>query len=656
MAAEDEQPCRRHIEAGHPFPSAQCILSGTFGDGLFRRVQEQIGLLQTVVLFGQLVDEPTRTYKLEHLESIPGLRLNTPWIRRVPTGDKSRAYEADPRAPGMAEVFRQFRERATGVQEFVRLLESENGHELILGASPSSTDRGLATFYEGSRLDAAEEEHHFLLVSDQEQSFFSLLYVLSEADAHARATKISCEDWIAGQSIALRSILCHQHPALDNEPPAPPKGDSAIDPASGDYWRAASFIDAMIALGLLANCGDGPTESPRFARLVARLRLARDWHVLRMATSGSGNPGGLVDDVGQYCAAALRKDSLTVHELAHSILGLLRGVYPSTRDANAVRTSRDVRFNLPGEYLLRRGETASRSFFATPLSYAHDVAGQRPLAAAFAVGTLDDFNEITESTLPRLQALRALLRALVTFGTDVAQSWLLTARREAEDVQDLNHSIRNAFAPVLYYSDYLETVLGEESCRQKARALGGGLKILRWLVVQALPGPSSEDSLPPTSIVEMLTIIKTALDNEIVASTLNVQTEDVVVRTEEAHSAFSVVYNLWHNAIKAAAGQQEPRVTVRLFARRQAGAGKREVCLSVENTGERLPEGYRAFLLGTALPPADPASRRRRRGLWLVATKLRSVGWRIDDVQYPISGGTTVLVNMGFQTGGRVNE
>lgn len=651
VAAHSDLPCGQLAGEGHPFPAAQCILNGHYGDGLFRQVQEQIGILQTVVLFGQLVDEPTRTYTLEHLESIPGLRLRVPWVRRSP--DEPGEFETDPRATGIAEVFRQFRERATGVQEFVRLLESENGHELILGSNPSSTDHGLATFYQSSRLDPAEQEHHVLLVSDEEQALFSFLFILAEADAHARELGQRCEEWIDGHVGPLRSILRHQHDALDADPPKVEQGDSAIEVPSGDYWSVASFDDAMVELGLISRDASGGHVSPRFERLVTRLRGARGWYVLQESqTPSDSGCANLADAVAKFCFDALQHDAPSVRRLAQCLLVLLRAVYDARDGAEAVRRSPNVRFNLPGEYLLRRGETSSRSFFATPLSYAHETQGRRPLAAAFAVGTLDDFNDINEETLPRLHALRVLLRALVTFGTDVAQSWLLTSRRDAETVQDLNHSIRNAFGPVLFRLHALEAALETDDRSRLVRGLESGLKVVRWLLIQALPGLAGEENLPPTSIIDMLKTIKMALDTDTFASTLRTGTSDWTITRQEANYAFSVVFNLWYNAVNAA-DDRAPQVTIDLFEHRSAQSGT-AVFLSIANNGRSLSPEYRAFLLGTALPPVDAPSGRRRKGLRLVSSRTRSLGWRIVDVSCGSGGGTTVLLCLGSREGGTV--
>lgn len=635
-----ERPCIRHLREGHQFPVAQCILDGTAGDGLFRRVQEWLGILQLVVLFGQLVDQPTRTYKLEHLESIPGLRLRVPWIRRIEDHGSVVTYEPDPKAPGMAGIFRQFRERVTGVQEFVRLLESADGRELILSMEHSGVGHGLASFQTPSRLSRDEDDHHFLLVTDQEQSFFSLLYVLAEAHAHAEELAVDLDEWF-DDGVALRSVLSHSHGSLDAREPDGSRGDRPLEHAPGHFWAVMSFSESMNALGFTTSTSGSLRPTERFRRLQRQLSECAGWHPLR--TAQIDHPcGNLASIVLKHCRGILDRDYDPV-TLARSLARVIVEVYPN--GSREVSASENVRFNLPGEALLRKGEVSSRSFFATPLSYVHDQPSERPLAAAFVVGTIDDLNSFDEESQERIRALRALLRALVTFGTDVSQTWLLVARREQERMQDLNHSIRNAFNPIILNAEGLMLDAPRGDFQRQSTSLFAGLRVLRWLLVQALPGQASEHDPPPSSLFEIMRAIKAALDNDLLSSTLTIETVDWALEQSEASEAFSVLFNLWTNARKAAS-DENPNVEVRLYEL------DGEVRLSVSNNGQSMPEAFKNYLLGRNFPPCTDGLRSPQTGLRMVMSSLRSLGWRIVDIDHATStdSATRVLLSIGRRT------
>lgn len=468
----EQKPCERHAQS-HLFPVAQCILGWeneegndwiVEGDGLFVKVQWQLGLLQTIPLSAQFVPGSSR-YNLEHLENTVGLKI--PWLR--PREDNNKP-EFDPRRKRMNEIFRSFR-RKPDVQEFASLLESPSREELRVETGPVEFINAVKLVH----LSSEEKKHGFLLVSDMEQSFFSLLFVLAEANNHAKKCNVNVREWVRGEEGGqlLRSELCHMDKNLDDSrykscpkefdkdteyfrPNEKKYGDRIIDEWPDHFWRASTFEEAVHALGFIKSCRGSATKETtnRFQRLLQWLgEVTKDEEeshpalqvkvylddelrplidVLKQLPIQQYQSNPDLDKLRSLCDALIEKLSTVRIKIK---TGEVRALLDSAESFSQFHDPEfglpGLRFNVSGEYLLRKGESISRSFFATALDYATD--DPSPSVGTFAVGTLLNANQFAEETVTRIRGIRALLRALVQFGVDHVMAKLLTeyAKREA---------------------------------------------------------------------------------------------------------------------------------------------------------------------------------------------------------------------------------
>jgi hypothetical protein len=472
--SSDKTLCQEYAEDPNRkrnFPVAQCILDWREkdGDSQFVNVVCQLGLLQTVILPAQL-DVETHRYAVEHLEKSSGLEL--PWLRSNSSGEP----QLDQRRDKMNEIFRNYR-TAADIQEFVSLLESPTGDELRGGSRRILGRKDLAL----RRLSDNEQRYHMLLVSDMEQSFFSLLFILSAANNHASElagnSLQTLKEWIRGTpgSALLRSELCHKDHTLDDSRPKDEfvdgkethrpdesKGDRELQNAQ--FWRASTFEEAAYALGFLDARSNGSITA-RFERLAewlcAEAAQTEPHPALTVRVYKEGQAQSLISSLELNLIQLkrhLQQPSLnSLRVLCEHMIVRLSQIYIRTRSGRqpilddpghltefrgATTNLPGVRFNLPGEYLLRKAEPISRNFFATALGYARDESDpfSRPLLGAFAVGTLIDMPAIDEQTKPRLRALRALLRTIVQFGTDRSMTQLWTSYRNKERAAQQYHA------------------------------------------------------------------------------------------------------------------------------------------------------------------------------------------------------------------------
>lgn len=297
----------------------------------------------------------------------------------------------------MNKSFHDFR-TAKDVQEFVDLLESPTGEELLA----SGTVRGI----DALKLDCLtheEKQHHLLLVSDQEQSFFSLLFVLAAANDHAKErggdSIEELQKWITeqpdheGKIPKLRSELCHKDKTLDDscpdDHPNTVDGGRFIEDRGWPpyhFWRASTFKEAVYALGFVKGRGRGDEEqtTERFKRLCRWLASPKaEIHpALKVKVCFHDEKQPLIK-VLDFNESLLRKwqaepgldtlRSLCCHlidRLSKACVKTKTGKCPLLDKAESFCRFRDaessmpgVRFNIPGEYLLRKGESISRNFW-----------------------------------------------------------------------------------------------------------------------------------------------------------------------------------------------------------------------------------------------------------------------------------------------------
>lgn len=622
------------------FPQAQRILDGTDDSKLFPRVQRALGLLQTVILYGIPSDEPTRAlYALRHVDT--SLDLGVPWLAVTPSDTREQTWQSDPsqRRGTMNLVFKRFRDDpARGVHEFVELLTNRD------------------------RLSRQEERLSFVLVSDAEQSFFSLLWCLLEAfdddSGHADAG-----NWIQGaETITLRSMFCHSH--FDGPPSDVEPGETrCLQPLdwSDHYWRRAKYREALEALGLLASDGDGTARLERLARWINRLgrhpclravrfKGADGEQSLEDALDGFVRSGIITPDIqglrrlGHWATSTLGDPSVT-------FLGRNCSCEQVRRSSDSLRDFGLVRFNLPGEYLLRRNESIDRTFFATPLNEVYINEQKRPYTTAFALGTLVDVEEEpTPSTLFRLKVLRQILDAVAQFG--LAERMSLEAmrvergRQEALRLTWLRHLTFTALERLQKAIESSRPML-EKASEDDYQYLWDQYCRLFTLLEYFTDSP--RDSKWPRDPHSMLRTIARWLggrtDRRVSVDCLG---PNPTLPIGEALVWYIVLANLVHNAIKFA--NEGGRVDLRC-APDVTRPGTLHV--AIENSGETMPRSYVEYLEGsmTQPPTAMEEGCLPHEGLSTVRLALLQRHFDFPRVEAPIAElgeGTRVILRIPY--------
>jgi len=440
-AGQQALPCQRYIDRGVAYPEAWCLLErdqdNKLGTTLFHRVQKQLRLLQTVIHFGDWSDEG---FHFSNLSEDRKYGVEIPWLstdvmdaygRRqqlVPLSEQHGVTwtpREDPKKRHMQRIFIANREREK-LAEFVNLF----------APSPKG----------GVWISEYERQNRILLVPDSELSFFSLLFVL--AAAVASGTERNARAWVAGNPAKLRAELCHAYELDEERAPGTyrdffagrPEAQYRLPGVENYVFDEVTFGDATVVLGFCDNSLASVT--PRFQRLVEWLRSGSAGRS-SLVSHGKLWRLGKAETLGQLLQPTVgelpdHKD-LDIQSLKTLCFGLLDSLAdvqaedgrPFLSAPEHIRRFVSPRFNILGEFLLRKRESASRSYFASPLAFFDDDQSGATRVGAFALGTLLDTETLDASTTPRIRALRALLRALAGFGMDRSFSSLVSTRTKA---------------------------------------------------------------------------------------------------------------------------------------------------------------------------------------------------------------------------------
>jgi len=571
-----------HTAAQARFSDAQEILDGRRLDGVFANVQRSLGLLQTVILYG-LPDEDERRdlYRLQHLES-----LRVPWLVVDPATTAGTTWQTHPaeRINALSKVFKNFREDPTfGVKEFAHLL----------GAAGHRSHQGQL------RLSNDELRLNCLLVTDEEQSFFSLLYTLLEAGGDAGSLD-GLERWVRDERTVgnLRSIL--RQDDLDH---LPAEGISVrrLDRPNDHYWEPASFLAAMDALGL---AGPDGTVTPRFERLQSWVVRAPDHVCLTtLRTWRNGRMVFLSELLGECSTAAPSAAGIDrLQQLATTLARVLNGSSFTAEPARAPFIPSDelrvgiVRFNLPGEYLLRRNETISRTFFATPLSTVSFGTSERIYATAFAIGTLLDVDERDGGLTLRIAILRQLSDAIAQFGLSHRLNQeavrLEVARKDKERVKWYRHELFTALQQLQSAIDRLPV---HSAPAQRLSILQGRFDNVNTLF-EYVAGRTSPDTKWRRNVPEMLSTLVRFLDGGDSVTFLLSCGQDCTGQYHDdvARQIYIVLLNLADNATKCAGTSG----TVTLACRLDPATG--DTIVWVENSGATMETRFSDYLSGAS--------------------------------------------------------
>ncbi len=389
------------IANGGVFAEAQGVLASP----AFKEFQHSLGILQTVIHFGEFDSKFkwnfTNLAEPSEDKTFPGLSLFwlSTHVKRngisklvavVPFNDKDSVWELneDLKQEKLHAIFVNNREKKK-LAEFAELWRSD-------------TELGVT----GS-LSGLEQLHSALIVSDAELSFFSALLTVA-------AIGDNLEIWLEGK-MSSKCRLQHSVFEVQND-----KSEEVII-GSNDYGsfylQSGTFLEAMYELGLL--CHD-TTATQRLARLFRDVVDRVDSPLLATIDCASITEIFSVDEVG------LKKFLRVLNRWRMTQT-------PQLGTANEVVQFCSKRFFLPGEYLLRSKESADRSYFALPLGYAVDeqTGSTTPnvKVGAFALGTLLNFPGLAEEEgLRSLRAIRTLLRTISAFGSDRQLSSLVKGR------------------------------------------------------------------------------------------------------------------------------------------------------------------------------------------------------------------------------------
>ncbi|MBW2736105.1 MAG: hypothetical protein JRH20_27280 [Deltaproteobacteria bacterium] len=312
-----------------------------------------------------------------------------------------------------------------------------------------------------------------------------------------------------------------------------------------------------------------------------------------------------------------------------------------------------VRFNLPGEYLLRREESIDRTFFATPLNEVFIEHQDRAHTTAFALGTLVNIDEQEdEKTTFRFKALRQLLGAIADFG--LAERLSLEATRLERGKQErlrlgwLRHQVFTSMKRLQDGIEHVKPLIDQQGDQAGYRYLWDQYCSVHTLLEYFTGKPRG--SKWPRQPHEMLATLeswsgaRTGRQFTVECSGPNPQ-----VSEEDALFWYIVLVNLVHNAVKFAG--RGGTVVLRCYP---SGSDDSEewVTVTVENSGEMMSQAFRDYLEGRC---EDTPTKRDppQEGLQTVKHALQEAALPLPEVEAPIVGlnsGTKIMVKFPLRS------
>jgi hypothetical protein len=358
----------------------------------FKELQKQLCLLQTVIHFRQYTVTGIKFTNLGKDEEFEG--IDTPWLSSCRVLDDQESLVWD---TGFSPVWTPTDEmKKSHVQDI--FMANRVRHKL------AEFTRHWNSKDKSQFLSDEEFDHGLLLVADQEISFFSMLLTVASVWHHSRDR---FDGWLKGNCEAP-CLVVH---TLENGY-SPDSSDVCVNTESFEsyFFKKANLRDVCYALGFLADSGN---ITDRFTRLQTWLSTSglecktirnfaeksHDSCLFNSKVLESEDGVAVISSLFQIC-----KDWLLACGIADPV------------DVIRIALSK---FFVLGEYLLRKYESASRSYFAIPLHLFFDSSGE-PQVGAFALGTLINTEEINDHTITRIRALKQLLRTLASFGVDIS--------------------------------------------------------------------------------------------------------------------------------------------------------------------------------------------------------------------------------------------
>ena len=409
--------------------------------GAFKEFRKNIKLLQYVYYFSKLESKEKSERSLEVIDDYIGFE----WFKDI---SDDGTIVKDTKKKSFEQIFKKFRSQKNGLaaQEFVKAFLKLK----------SIKDEGFKSL-ERKDLEELnlpftdlEIKNYYLLVTDGEMSFFSLLLILSYVSKYASEAGIKVIDWIENDNILTNSIIC-------SESMGDVKSKTDKVPLSGvnNFVTEGNFINSMKALGLLSDNG----SSARYKRMVRWLEstvVENKIHPsLRYSDINSPNKKNISVTILEL---------LKNEDLKKDIRAFVKALYISLNKDNSEVLENiqvlNVRFNVGGEYLLRKNETIDRSFFAFPLTFISNSFmsnSQQNNIGSFAVGTLQDFksdgsNEIRvlKSVLSELSRdiFNKKLYQVINNNIEESKNESLKSAKAAIMGRNMSHNIGSH---VLYY-------------------------------------------------------------------------------------------------------------------------------------------------------------------------------------------------------------
>ena len=337
----------------------------------FLEFRRNTKLLQYIYYFSKLESKKESERSLEVIDGYIG----DEWFKRI---NNDNTIAKDNSKAAFESIFKKFRTSRDGLaaQEFVKafmklkeIKDQKSGTGELISANIPFTDN--------------EFDDYYLLVLDGEMSFFSLLLILSNAVRYCADNDVNIDHWVDHNEIMINSVIYSEVMGDERS-----ENSKTISTITASFIEPDNFENAMSALGLL----HGGKVSKRFIRMIDWLESAivknRTHPSIRYAETSLSDPKNISlvisntldqsrggKDIGLFVKALIKN-------LRKSDGGVLKDVY-----------SLSVRFNIVGEYLLRKNETIDRSFFAFPLAFISNAMsiGQQSNVGSFVVGTLQDF-------------------------------------------------------------------------------------------------------------------------------------------------------------------------------------------------------------------------------------------------------------------------
>lgn len=392
----------------------------SFTQSPYLQLINELRLLQSHVYYGVLEHNLKSIYRFQSLDSSP-TGIQTTWVSDF---DNSGDILLDERKPKLQEIFRNSRgsDGLDAHQEFVACFNRDVRY---------------------TKLTDEEIKNQFIWVRDEELSLMCLFWVLHFALKDSKKPTCEFQKWIDNEIILPAEYISNN--------------------GKDGQWEKVSFLTSMEKLGFIVigniASNSSSSDAAEAIQITSRLKRLTDW----VKTSFGGEVWSKITGYEaselqvHFTKSATGTKNSQLQELQEIIRQLTYIDKMSTDENNASFLKKPpvefefLRFNIAGEYLLRKSESIVRSYFATPLQNTGEL-GRKAIIASFAVGTIQYTGELS-SQIKRLRLIRAFLAAIGQIGSDLANFELNKSRSRILEHRDVLVGKVNELKSIIYSFD-----------------------------------------------------------------------------------------------------------------------------------------------------------------------------------------------------------